>query len=95
VDLHMRCRTLVAFAAGLGGRTDGEISRRTDIPALGQGSASLAIACWTKLEITPPSISNPSRYGTRSAGTSVSRSPKIRHEDIVLMHVSEILAYMD
>jgi hypothetical protein len=70
-----------------GGRTDDKISRRTNIPALGQGSADLAIACWTKLEITPPSISNHSRYGTRRAGTSVSRSPKIRHEGIVLTHV--------
>jgi len=29
------------------------------------------IACWTKLEITPLSFSNHSRYGTRRSGEEV------------------------
>src|SRR3989442_14594416 len=32
------------------------------------------IACWTKLEITPPSISNHSRYGTSTGSSPVTKT---------------------
>ncbi len=60
------------LAAGLdllaGGGIDHVVVVGADllVQALGRRRTNAGIACWTKLEITPPSISNLSRYGTKT-----------------------------
>jgi hypothetical protein len=43
---------------------EGAVIAELDFSLIDNSAGEAGIACWTKLEITPPSISNHSRYGT-------------------------------
>ncbi|MGP0093898.1 MAG: autotransporter outer membrane beta-barrel domain-containing protein, partial [Xanthobacteraceae bacterium] len=49
------------------------------------------IACWTKLEITPPSLSNHSRYGTNGGSPQVSYTVTGNNQDTTLSQTISVI----